>query len=138
MSDNHFHEQAKGVAADVYGEAVDGRDMRNARITAKLLEMVDHLQRDVVDHMKTEGVIIEDLKHGLVRVEKRVEDFVAAFPEGNGARHRIEHESQRLAAKEVKELWSKLKFTLIALTLTSVTAWVFVAVWKAFLLGPIK
>jgi hypothetical protein len=88
--------------------------------------------------MKTEGVIIEDLKRGLVRVEKRVEDFLTAFPEGNGARHRIEHEAQRLETKERKELWSKLQFTLLALMLTALTAWLVIVVWKAFLLGPIK
>ena len=138
MNDLPFREQAKSVVAEVYDGALDGKDMRSARITAKLLDMVDHLQRDVVEHMKTEAVVIEDLKHGIVRVESQIAAFISAFPEGNGARHRIEHEAQRVEIKERKELWSKLQFTLLALMLTAATAWLVVVVWKALLLGPVK
>lgn len=124
------------AAAEIHTVELDAKDMRTDRITAKLLDMVDRLQRDVLDYMKQEAETVRELKEGLARVEKRVEDFVSAFPAGDAIQHRLAHEAQIEAAREKKEFWGKIKFTLVALVLTAVTGWIGVVVWKAFLLGP--
>lgn len=132
---DRFREEAKEVAAEAHGAARHDKDMRT-RITAKLLDMVDHLQRDVVEHMKKEGETVRELKEGLARVEKKVDDFVDAFPDGDAVQHRLAHEGQIQTAREKREFWGKIKFTLVALALTAATGWIGVVVWKAFLLGP--
>ncbi len=124
------------AAAEVHTVERDAKDMRSDRITAKLLDMVDHLQRDVLDHMRKEGETVRELKDGLARVEKRVEDFVQAFPAGDAIQHRLAHEAQIEAAREKKEFWAKIKFTLTALVLTAIIGWAAFALWAAFLLGP--
>ena len=136
-----FREEAKAVADEAHGAARDDKDMRSDRITAKLLDMVDHLQRDVVDHMVRERATVNELKEGLARVEAKVAEFVSAFPSGDAVQHRLAHEAQIEAAREKKEFWGKIKFTLVALILTAVTGWtgwIGVIVWKAFLLGPVQ
>lgn len=135
---DRFREEAKEVAAEAHGAARDDKDMRSDRITAKLLDMVDHLQRDVVDHMRKERETVQELKEGLARVETKVAEFVSAFPDGDAIQHRLAHEAQIEAAREKKEFWGKIKFTLVALVLAAVTGWIGVVVWKAFLLGPVK
>lgn len=135
---DRFREEAKEVAAEAHSAARDDKDMRSDRITAKLLDMVDHLQRDVVDHMRKERETVQELKEGLARVEARVAEFVSAFPGGDAIQHRLAHEAQIEAAREKKEFWGRIKFTLVALILTFSTGWIGAAVWKAFLLGPVK
>jgi septation ring formation regulator EzrA len=135
---DRFREEAKEVAAEAHGAARDDKDMRSDRITAKLLDMVDYLQRDVLDHMKQEGETVRELKEGLARVEAKVAEFVSAFPAGDAVQHRLAHEAQIEDAREKKEFWAKIKFTLVALVLTAVTGWIGFVVWRAFLLGPVK
>lgn len=133
-----FRADAKEAAAEVHGAARDDKDMRTDRITARLLDMCIDLQTMVFDHMTNTGATVREIKDGLARVEKRVEEFVSAFPDGDAAQHRLAHEAQIEAAREKKEFWGKIKFTLIALVLTVVTGWIGVVVWKAFLLGPVQ
>ena len=124
------------VAEETHAVERDARDMRSDRITAKLLDMVDHLQRDVVDHMVRERATVNELKEGLARVEKRVEEFVSAFPSGDAVKHRLAHETQMREEKKKEQFWEKMKFTFWALVLTGVTVWIVIVLWKAFLLGP--
>jgi hypothetical protein len=133
---DRFREEAKEVAAEAHGAARDDKDMRSDRITAKLLDMVDHLQRDMVTHMIRERAIVEELKDGLARVEAKVAEFVSAFPAGDAVQHRLAHEAQIEDAREKKEFWGKIKFTLVALALTVAVSWIGIVVWKAFLIGP--
>lgn len=133
---DRLREDAMEVAAETHGAARDAKDTRTDLITAKLLDMVDRLQRDVVEHMKTEGEAVREVKEGLARVEAKVESFVQAFPSGDAIQHRLAHEAQIEATREKKEFWGKIKFTLVALVLTATTGWIGIVIWKAFLIGP--
>jgi hypothetical protein len=131
-------EQSESIheAAIQHGAARDAKDRRDDSITAQLLNMVDRLQRDVMEHMRKEQVTVQELKQGLARVEARVEQFIQAFPEGDAVRHRLAHEGQIKEAKKKEQFWEKMKFTLVALVMTAGITWLAFVAWKAFLLGP--
>ena len=131
-----FLEEAHEVAVAAHGAARDDKDMRTDRITAKLLDMVDHLQRDVVDSMKKAGDDVKDLKGGLARVEAKVAEFMSAFPNADSQGHLRDHEMRIDEARDKKVFWEKMKFTIAALVVTTAVGWFGIVIWKAFLLGP--
>jgi hypothetical protein len=131
-----YREEAKEVALAAHGAARDDKDHRSDVLTARLLDMVVGLQRDVMDNIHKEGKAVQELKEGLARVERRVEEFVSAFPEGDAIRHRLEHEAREKKAKKKELFWDKIKFTLVAILLSGAVVWVGVVVWRAFLIGP--
>ena len=133
-----FREEAMEVAAAHHGAARDEKDQRSDRVTARLLDMCIDLQTKVFDHMTDTGGIVRELKEGLTRVEKKVEEFVTAFPDGDSIRHRMAHEAQIKAATNSDAFWGKLKFTFWALILTFSTGWLGIVIWKAVLVGPVN
>ena len=137
---SQFREEAKELAAAAHGAARDDKDQRADILTARLLDMVVGLQRDVMENMRKEAVTVQELKQelkeGMARVEKRIEEFVSAFPAGDAVQHRLAHEAQMEAEQERKLFWNKMKFTFWALVLTAATSWLLFIAWKAFLLGP--
>jgi hypothetical protein len=139
MSDEEKESKFRATtAAEEHAGQRDAKDQRSDVLTARLLDMVVGLQKDVMDNMRKEGAAVQELKEGLARVEKRVEDFVSAFPEGDAVQHRKVHEGQIEAAKKKELFWEKMKFTFWALVLSSMTLWLAVAAWRAFLMGPLK
>lgn len=110
-------------------------DRREDGLTAKLLDMYDRLQQNVITHMQEEGETVREIKEGLARVEAKVEEIMTAFPEG-GAKHRLDHESLIDARKSSKQFWEKMKLVIATLVVGGLGTWITVIVWRAFLLGP--
>lgn len=132
-------EHAASPAAEEHSNPRDAKDRRGDLITAQLLDMVGRQQRDFTDHLQKESQMIQDLKDGLARVERRVEEFISAFPAGDPAKHRMVHEEQITRANKRAEFWEKIKFAVAVIVLGACAtgvAWVAILVWKAALLGP--
>ncbi len=129
-------ERDEEVASNIHRAMRDVRDKAGDDLTAQLVGMVDRLQGRLLDHMLETRETVKDVKDGLTRVETKVTEFIAAFPNGDATLHRVAHENQICIAKERRLFWGRIKFTFVALALTAVTGWIAIVVWKAFLLGP--
>jgi len=133
---DYFREEAEEVAAAGRGAARDDKDQRSDVLTARLLDMVVGLQRYVMENMRKEGDAVQELKKSLERVEKRVEEFMSAFPNGDANGHLRDHEERIKSAKKHEEFIEKMKFTISALLVTAGAVWAGIVLWKAFILGP--
>jgi sugar-specific transcriptional regulator TrmB len=131
-----YREEAKEVATAAHGAARDDRDARQDGLTDRLLRMYDKIQDALLLNMTTQEDTVRDIKESIARVEKKVAEFVSAFPDGDVAGHLKDHETRIEEAKDKKVFWEKIKFTLAALALTAAASWIGVVAWKAFLIGP--
>lgn len=131
-----FRSASHEAASQAHGAARDDKDMRSDRITAKLLDMVDNLQRDVMENMKLEGETVRELKGQIENLAAKVDAFMSAFPEGDAIQHRMAHEAQIKEAAKREKFWGQIQFTVVALLLSAGVVWIGIVVWKAFLLGP--
>src|ERR1035437_6912223 len=98
-----YREEAKEVAQAAHGAARDDRDSRQDGLTSKLLNMYEKIQDAMLDHMMEEKSTVQEIREGLIRVEKQVSEFVRAFPEGDPVKHRLGHENE-LDAKKTRKL----------------------------------
>lgn len=135
---DRFREEGKNLAAaDAhYSAARDDKDERSDRVTARLLDMCIDLQAKVFDHMTITGANVRELKDGLTRLEKKVEEFVSAFPEGDAIKHRLAHEDYMKKRLKRETFREKITFTIAVFIICGVLGWLAVVVWGAFLMGP--
>ncbi len=136
IDQDKWREVAEQERVAIHGAARDDKDVRTDRVTAKLLDMCIVLQDKVFNHMTNTGVSVRELKDGLERVEKRVEEFISAFPNKDANGHLRDHETRIEEAVNKKIFWEKMKFTIAALVVTTAVGWFGIVIWKAFLLGP--
>jgi len=132
-----YREEAKEVAAATHGAARDDRDARQDRLSDRLLGMYEKAQDAMFTRMAMEGDTVREIKEGLARVEKQVDEFVKAFPEGDPVKHRLGHEADLDFAKTKKYILTGVVVTVVAMLTVAAIVWVIsVAVWPAFLHGP--
>src|ERR1035437_4945757 len=133
---DRIRDEALEEVASAHGAARDSRDERQDHLTDRLLRMYEKMQDATLAYMQVEGDTVREIKDGLARLEKQVDGFVKAFPEGDAEGHRRSHEDQIEKARDSKAFRKAIKLALAISSVLGIAIWIGVLVWKGFLLGP--
>jgi phage gp16-like protein len=98
-------------------------DLRHKELTQR----IDQMSHSTMQALNSNGQTTREI-HAM---------FIKAFPEGDAEGHRKAHESWIRKESEDREFWLKLKSNVINWAVIAALGWVGIAVWAAFVKGPL-